>query len=165
MGPQLALQLLDGQGAVLRQAVESAALRAEQGVVHLAAAGVHHGAENGVLVGDAAVGNGLQCGNPHAGDIFRQGNSLYTGDADAHPRKGARPMGNGDGVQLPAGAAHRLQQALHHGEQRLAVDLLGVAVEFPQQLAVLHQSGRGGHRGGINPQCQHAFPLLSNLLW
>ena len=92
MGPQLALQLLDGQGAVLRQAVESAALRAEQGVVHLAAAGVHHGAENGVLVGDAAVGNGLQCGNPHAGDIFRQGNSLYTGDANAHPRKGARPM-------------------------------------------------------------------------
>ena len=91
---QLLRQFLQADGPIRAQAGQLAALTAEQGVINLAAPGVH-GTDDGTLKQPPVLGHGLQGGHAAAGLILCPGQALQSRNADAQACKAARPCRHG----------------------------------------------------------------------
>ena len=123
----------------------------EEGVVDLAAPGVHGADHQGVHVGHVP-GHGLQGGDGRAGLVRGKGQSLGSRDADADAGEGPRACRHSDGVAVLDGQAGVFQHGLHNGHQGAAVGEAGVLIAGAEDFPILRDGSGDCFGGGF--QCQ-----------
>ena len=140
---------------------EGVVVAVEEGGVDLHAAGVEHGAVEGVFagaVGDGA-GEGAEGGDGDEGDAGAEAEAFGCGDADAESGVGAGTHADGDGVEIADFEAVLAEEGVDvGGEEDGVVESL---VVFPECLygAVFHEGDGAGGGGGVDGQdvCHGAY--------